>query len=79
MLIVLGQLGGWVAAPEHAPTFHVEYAIAMLVVHFPLGSYQAHVGFGAHGPRFQNFVFQAQGVVGQDRFFPLQVFKPRRP
>lgn len=43
-------------APEHAPAFHVENAVTVLVVHFPLGSNQAYIGFGAHGPRFQDGV-----------------------
>ena len=74
MLIGIGHFGGRVAAPEHAPALHVQDAIAMLVVHFPLGSNQTDIGFRAHGPGRQNFVFQAQGVIGKDGFFPLQVF-----
>ena len=52
MLIGLDRFGGWVAAPEHAPSLHLEHAIAVLIVHFPLGSDQADVGFGAHGSGF---------------------------
>ena len=50
MLNGVGRCCGQMAPPEHAPTFHLEHAFPVLVVHDPLGSHQAHIGFGAHGP-----------------------------
>ncbi len=74
MLIAGSIVGCRMPAPEHAPAFHEQHKVAMLVVHVPFGPHQTHIGFGAHGPRRNDFVLQVQGVIGQYRFFPLQIF-----
>ena len=66
------------SSSEHAPAFHVQHALTMLIVHVPGGTDQAHIGFGAHGAGFQNGVLEAQSVIGEDGLLPLNVLKPWR-
>lgn len=65
-------------AAEHAPAFHVQNLVTMLIEHFPIRAHQTHVGFAAHGPGFGDEVLQAQGVTGKDRLHPFHVFKTWR-
>jgi hypothetical protein len=74
-----GAASGRGRAPaKHAPTFHVQHLLAVVVEHFPVGAHQAHIGAAAHGARFEDAVLQAQRVARVDGLHPLHVLQSGR-
>ena len=65
-------------AAEHAPAFHVQHFLAVLVEHFPGRAHQTHIGFAAHGPRFGDEVLKMEGIARLDRLHPFHVFQTWR-
>ena len=70
--------GGRRAASEHAPAFHVQYLVPVLVEHFPQVARHAHIGAFAHGFGLQHGALQPQGVARKHGFEPFDAFQSGR-